>query len=118
MSISTKYVKECQLFALSGPTLFCWLYGILFYPFKSKEFIAAFQNGLISITYLSLYGVIYIISLFSDSNIHNVDIYIYSLLSSLYIGVTLYIYQTNRRKGYTPGYEKIESLLDRIIVEK
>jgi len=110
-------VRELKLFAIAGPTMLGWIFGLLHYPISSKLFLVSFQNGVVSLFFLGIYGFFYILNLFFSFPPDIILLYMESVFSLLYLGITLFFYAGFRQKEKIPGSDIIQSLLDRMFLK-
>jgi hypothetical protein len=109
---------ELKFFALSGPTILGWIFGILHYPINSKHFLLSVQNGIISLAFIAIYGFIHVLRLFFNFPSDEILLYQESFLSLLYLVSTLFCYFVYRKKEKIVGVQIVQSLLDRMFLYK
>jgi len=109
-------IHEIKYFVLSGPAILGWIYGILHYPANSNFFLVSIQNGLISITFLTVYAFFYVFSLLFHLPSDIALLFIESLVSFTYLGITFYCYVNFRKNEKITGLQTVQSLLDRAIL--
>lgn len=112
--LTEEIIRELKLFSQTGPTLLGWIYGILHYKADSTPFYAAVQNGLLSLSFLVLYGFFYIMNIFFHFPSEKYLIIIESIITLVYLAATLATYMVYRKNREIPGIKLIQTLLDRV----